>query len=508
MELMKKYLFVLLIMSAMSASLAAQQPASPVEKSGNAVIDCGCEDKPLPEILGVVNGVKITKQDLTPETRARVEQLQQQVIDARARELDLQIDSMLLDAEAKKRGVSSSQVIKDEVIAKVQEPAEAEAQAFYEKNKSNIQGEFKDQKNNILEFLRYQRQQEMAQKLAERLRSTAQVKVIAKPSAPASSNAERARVLAVVNDKQITAGDIEDSLRALIFNVQEEVYALRKQDLELKVNDTLLAQEAQKKGVTTRALLDAEVSAKVARVTDAEAQAFYDQNKDRISGDFAQTKAQIIQYMQERKEQEATLAFAAQLRRASTVQINLTAPESPAFSIATDDQPAKGAPNAVVTIVAFTDFECPSCAREHPVLERIVSEFGDRVRLVVRDFPLSQHANARKAAEAAEAAREQGKYWEYATVLFRNQSALGIDKLRQYASELGLDRARFDAALDAGKFADKVQRDLVDGHKLGINGTPTLYINGKRASDNSYESVKSAIEAALKAETALKATKR
>jgi hypothetical protein len=281
---------------------------------------------PLPEILGVVNGVKITKQDLSPETRARVEQLQRQVVEARERELDLQMDSTLLEAEATKRGVTPSQIIKDEVIAKVQEPTEADAQAFYERNKSTIQAEFKDEKNNILEFLRYQRQQELAQKLAERFRATAQIKILAKPSAPPANDADRARVLAVVNDKQITLGNIEDSLRPLIAKVQEQVYKLRKQDLELKVNDTLLSQEAQKKGVTTRALLDAEVSAKVARVTDAEAQAFYDQNKERISGDFAQTKAQILEYMQERKEQEATIAFAAQLRRASTIQINLPAP--------------------------------------------------------------------------------------------------------------------------------------------------------------------------------------
>jgi protein-disulfide isomerase len=490
---MKKLLFVLLITFAMTAPLAAQ------------AVDCGCEDKPLPEILGTINGVKITKQDLTPETRTRVEELQRQVIEARARELDLQIDSMLLESEAKKRSVSPSQIIKDEVIAKVQASTETDAQAFYDKNKSSIQGEFKDQKNNIVEFLRYQRQQEMAQKLAERLRATAQVKIIAKPTAPPATSADRARVLAVVNDKQITMGDIEASLRPLIFNVQEQVYALRKQDLELKVNDTLLAQEAQKKGVTTRALLDAEVSGKAPRVTDAQAEEFYNKNKDRISGEFAQLKPQIIQYMQEQKEDEATAAYAAQLRRASTVQINLTAPESPSFTIATDDQPVKGTAKALVTIVEFTDFECPSCALQHPILHRIVNEFGDRVRLVVRDFPLSQHANARKAAEAAEAAREQGKYWEYAAVLFRNQSALGVDKLRQYAGELGLDRARFDASLDSGKFAEKVQRDVMDGHKLGINGTPTIYINGKRVSDNSYESVKSAIEATLKAEASLKA---
>ena len=486
---MKKLLFVVLFVFAVSAQLTAQ------------TVDCGCEDKPLPEILGVVNGVKITKQDLSSETRARVEQLQREVIEARERELDLQIDSLLLESEAKKRGVSASQVIKDDVIAKVQAPTEAEAQAFYDQNKAKFQTAFKDEKNNILEYLTFQRQQEQAKKLSERLRAAAQVKVIAKPAAPPASDADRARVLAVVNNKNITMGDIENSLRPLIFNVQEQVYALRKQDLELKVNDTLLTQEAQKKGVTTRALLETEVTAKVPRVTEAEAQTFFDQNKDRISGDFAQTKAQIIQYLQEGKENEATGAYAALLRRAAKVETNLTAPESPSFEIATDDQPVKGTANASVTIVAFTDFECPSCARQHPVLERIVSEFGDRVRLVVRDFPLSQHANARKAAEAAEAAREQGKYWEYAGVLFRNQSALGADKLRQYATELGLDRARFDASLDSGKFAEKVQRDVIDGHKLGVNGTPTVYINGKRVSDHSYENVKSVIEAALKQTT-------
>src|SRR6188474_654386 len=110
MEPMKKYLFVLLMF------------LIGVPAAGQQVADCGCEDKPLPEILGVVNGGKITKQDLSPETRARVEQLQRQVIAAREKELDLQIDSMLLESEAKKRGVSPSQIIKDEVVAKVQAP--------------------------------------------------------------------------------------------------------------------------------------------------------------------------------------------------------------------------------------------------------------------------------------------------------------------------------------------------------------------------------------------------
>ena len=315
-SVMKKILVGLFVVLGVVSSAVAQ------------TVDCGCEDKPLPEIIGVVNGVKIAKQDLSPETQSRVEQLQRQVVAARARELDLQIDAMLLEAEAKKRGVTAKQVINDEVIAKVQAPTEADAQAFYDKNKDKFQTEFKDEKSKILEFLNYERQAELARKLAERLRVAAQVKVLAKPTAPPANDADRARVLAVVNEKQITMGDIENSLRPLIAKVQQEVYTLRKQDLEVKMNDTLLSQEAQKKGVTTRALLDTEVTAKVAPVTDAEAQTFYNENKERISGEFAQVKPQIIQYLRERKDREATIAFAQQLRRGATIQINLTAPAS------------------------------------------------------------------------------------------------------------------------------------------------------------------------------------
>ena len=137
----------------------------------------------------------------------------------------------------------------------------------------------------------------------------------------------------------------------------------------------------------------------------------------------------------------------------------------------------------------------------HPALERVVKESGNRVRLVARDFPLTQHAEAFKAAEAAEAAREQGKYWEYVAMMMRNQSSLGVEKLKTFASELGLDRARFDSALDSGKFAEMVQRDVEDGMKLGLKGTPSLFINGRRITAKTYEDLKASVDAALKSAT-------
>lgn len=143
-----------------------------------------------------------------------------------------------------------------------------------------------------------------------------------------------------------------------------------------------------------------------------------------------------------------------------------------------------------------------------PIIERLLNEFGDKVRLVVRDFPLRQHAYAIKAAEAAEAAREQGKYWEYAALLYSSQSALSIEDLKKYASQLGLDRQMFDQALDSGKFADQVRRDMEDGMKVGVNSTPAFYINGKQVPANNYEALKQALDTALRVETKPNATSK
>lgn len=501
---MNRLLSILFIALIFAAPATAQTPTPTAPPQGGVTSGpaadvaalCGCEDKPLPAVLAVVNGVKIAPADLGAETNERVRQLQQEVVNARERELDLQINSILLEAEAKKRGVNSAKVIEDEIVSKTAEPTDAEAQAFYDQNKARIQAEFKDVKAQIVGYLREQRQRDMAAKLAERLRTAAAVKTnVAKPTPPATP-AERARVFATVNGKNITSGDIEDSLRPLVFSVQEQVHTLRKRALDVKINDLLLEAEAQKRKVTTGALLEAEV--KPVATTDADAQKFYDENKERINGEFAQVKPQIVEYLSEQAKGKATSAFADRLRATAAIQTFLTEPVPPTYDIATDDQPAKGAAAAAVTIVEFTDYECPSCAQQFPVLERIISEMGDRVRVVVRDYPLAQHTHAFKAAEAAEAAREQDKYWEYTALLFRNQSALEVANLKQYAASLGLDRARFDAALDSGKFADKVRRDITDGDKVGVSGTPSLFVNGKRVNDRTYEGLKAAIEAAIK----------
>ncbi len=460
--------------------------------------NCGCEDKPLPEIIAIINDVKITGAELEAPIQARLKELRQQVIDARKEEVSLQINTILLETEALRRGISPTQLIQTEVVQKVQTPTEAEAQAFYDQNKSRIGDDFSRVKNNIIDYLREQRQMGIAQAMASRLRAAAQLKIDVPIATPPLTTADRARVFAVVNGKQITSADIENSLRPLIFRVQGQVYAARKRELDVRINDLLLEREAKKRGGTTKDLLATEIDAKTTVVTEQEALKFFNENKDRIKTEFQEVKLQIIQYLTEQDKEKRALDFAEQLRRQASLQVFLTPPEPPVYKIATDDQPAKGDPKALVTIVEFTDYQCPSCAQHHSVFQKLISEYGDRIHFVVRDFPLSQHKQAWKAAEAAEAAREQGKYWEFVALLYTRQSALQPDKLKQYATELGLDRARFDAALDSGKFSEKVQRDFDDGQKVGVSGTPSIFINGRNIPDLSYEALKAAIDASLK----------
>jgi protein-disulfide isomerase len=426
-----------------------------------------------------------------------VSQLQTQVIEARRRELDLQINSRLLANDAQRRGIGTTKLLEQEVVVKVKAPTDTEAQTFYDQNKVRIQGDFKDVKEDIVRYLLDQRQRLEAKKFADLLRAASETKLLVSEVTPPRNDTERARVLAIVNGETITSGDVEDSLKPIIFDVQQRVYKLRKEELELCINDTLLVQEAQKRKVTVNALLDLEVKPKA--VTEEQAHVFFDQNKERVSGDFTQTRDSIIHYLEQIAVRVAERAFVEKLRAAASIQIVLVAPESPVFSISTVDQPSLGSAVAPVTIVAFTDYGCPSCAAIHPSLERMVKEYGDKLRLVTRDFPLPPHSEAFKAAEAAEAAREQGRYWEYAQLLMRNQSALSVDKLKAYASELALDRTRFDSALDSGKFAEMVQRDIEEGMKLGINATPTVFINGRRVSAKSYDELKASVEAAFKA---------
>jgi protein-disulfide isomerase len=482
----------------------SSSPAGPPDKKDD---ECGCS-LAAPDVLAIVNGVKISGREIDEQIKGDLDALKRQVVEARERELDLQINSRLLELEARRRGTTPIKLLEQEVMAKVKEPTEAEAQAFYNQYKNQTAREFAEEKNDVIAHLRYQREQDGAKAFADRLRAATQIKLSVPDYAAPASDADRTRVVAVVGAERITLREIEDAIRTLNFKAQEQAYGLRKKRLEVKINDVLLEQEAKRRSMTVAALLESEVTSKASKITDERLRAFYELNKTNLKGDYAQLKEPLAEYLQSREKNMAEEAFAAEMRRRAAIQSFLAEPSPPVYTINIDDQPVKGNPSAPVTIVEFTDYQCPSCASLQPAVESLLKEFGDKARLVVRDFPLRQHADAFKAAEAAEAAREQGKYWEYAALLYSNRSALAVEDLKKYAGQLGLDRQLFDQALASGKFADQVRRDLQDGMKVGVYSTPAFFINGKQVPAKTYETLKQALEAALEAETKLKTTSK
>lgn len=229
--------------------------------------------------------------------------------------------------------------------------------------------------------------------------------------------------------------------------------------------------------MTEDELLQAEVQSRVEEVTPADVDAFYEENRARIPNAKEQVAPQISQFLRQQRESEAYESFIGGLEEASRVSYEI-GPYRMEIDVA--GEPAKGPQDAPVTIVEFSDFECPFCSRVVPTLDQVTESYGDQVRLVFKQFPLRQiHPNAQKAAEASLCAHDQGKFWEMHDAMFADQRNLGVPALKSKAQELGLDTAAFDQCLDSGKYADAVQEDLEQGSEAGVGGTPALFVNGR-----------------------------
>jgi protein-disulfide isomerase len=172
------------------------------------------------------------------------------------------------------------------------------------------------------------------------------------------------------------------------------------------------------------------------------------------------------------------------------------------FEVSADDDPALGPANALVTIVEFSDYQCPFCAKWHmEVFNRLMTDYKDKIRFVYRDFPLySIHPQAQSAAEAADCAGEQNAYWKFHTALFSEKYALGTDAYTRYADELGLDTKKFSQCISERRYQGEVEADSAAANKLGVNSTPTFYINGRGLiGAQPYEAFKQVIDEELAA---------
>jgi protein-disulfide isomerase len=319
---------------------------------------------------------------------------------------------------------------------------------------------------------------------------------------------EEAEILARVEGEAISRAAVEEEaaeelneVRLELLQCESEAEQKRHEVLEDTtrniVRDRLLEAEAGKRGMTKDQILAEEVAQQVAEVTEADIQAFYDENRDRIGDrDLEQIAPQVRQYLRQQRESAAYQRFISELEDAYQVAYEI---EPYRVQIDVEGEPADGPADAPVTIVEFSDFECPFCNRVVPTLEKVKESYGDDVRIVFKQFPLRRiHPHAQKAAEASLCARDQGKFWELHDAMFADQKALTVEGLKAKAQSVGLDRQAFDECLDSGRYEEAVDEDLREGTIAGVSGTPALFVNGRMLSGAvPYDSVAEMIDEEL-----------
>ena len=301
-------------------------------------------------------------------------------------------------------------------------------------------------------------------------------------------------VVARIGEREITLAQVDERARRSNMSAYQAFYDARRSAIEEMIDEALLEQEARSRGVTTDELVSQEIESKIAEVTEEDVQAFYVQNQARLHGQtLEQIGGQIREFLVAQNEASARESYLADLRARTAVAVSLEPPRVP-LEVERGER-IKGPWDAPVTIVEYSDFQCPFCARVGPTVARIEETYGDNIKLVYRDFPLPNHPEAQSAAEAARCAHEQGKFWPYHDRLFDTQRSLSAETYRSLAAEVGLDAKSFDECVDSGKFRAAIQEDYRNGESIGVGATPAFFINGRHlAGAQPFEAFQEIIE--------------
>jgi len=282
--------------------------------------------------------------------------------------------------------------------------------------------------------------------------------------------------VAVVAGQPIYERDLAPLMSGQIQKLKNQEYEIKSQTLQDLVQQKLLEAEAKRKGIATDELLQQVVDSTIPEPSDSETEAYYQALKDQQDRPFAEIKDQLRLALKQARIRQARQEYLQRLSKESNVSILLSPPK---IEMSYDPAHVRGDPKAPVTIVEFSDFECPFCGKAFPIVKELLAKYAGRVKLAMRDFPLVQiHPHAETAAEAARCAGEQVMFWEYHDMLFSNQDKLDQSGLIQDARAVGLDEKAFESCLASGKFRSAIEEDMKTGFSAGIGGTPAFFING------------------------------
>ena len=286
----------------------------------------------------------------------------------------------------------------------------------------------------------------------------------------------QAKPLAVVNGQPIYEQDLMSIAGPRLLELRNQVYKTQSDALNALIRKSLLDAEAKRRGITLEQLLDQEVNSKVPEPSQEKIRGYFLAIENHGALSFDVVEPQIKQFIKNAERQELRTKFEDLLRAKAEISILL---EAPSVEVTYDPARVMGNPNAPVTIVEFGDFQCPFCQKAEATMKAVLAKYEGRVRLAYLDFPLSEiHGQAAKAAEASRCAGDQAKFWEFHDMLFADPGKLEESSLIEHARQLHLDENAFRACLSSGKFKREIEANREQGIKIGVNGTPSYFING------------------------------
>lgn len=283
----------------------------------------------------------------------------------------------------------------------------------------------------------------------------------------------KTRVVATVGTRTITMSEVERAVALPLYQLEERRTKLLNDSIQRLIDEELLVAEAARKGIPVPDLIktagESEAVSKLAGLPGPFRRATQPSQKEALASSL-QNPEEAARIRQ---------ALVVQLRRKTTIQVTPLQPALPLLEVSADDDPWTGTDHAPVTIIEFSDFECPYCQRSVPILKELLDKYPGKLKLVYRDFPGPNHQQALSAAEAAQCAAEQNRFWDYHDALFNRQRAEDTWNFSQLAETLGLSLAPFTTCMNDHRYREEVLRDLQDGLKLGVTSTPTFFVNGR-----------------------------
>jgi protein-disulfide isomerase len=417
------------------------------------------------DTLATSTGKTYKVSSLSPNGQKLYAERQKFIAETRTILFSAMMSEILVDLETKTQNTTREKLLAT-AKAKTAEPTAAQIQAVYDANRQALAGRtLEETRPQIVEFIKHDLEEKAVEAFVDTLR--AKYKAVIGKNVNAFGLAPT-DVLATIGDRTITLRDFEAENRVRLNDIEIEVHEQLRSDLEASIFSTLIADEAKARNIDTGTLIATEITDKLKEFTDEERAAVESDVMRRL---FAKYNVKIL----------------------------LVEPTPLIQNVSADDDPNSGNANAPVTVVMFTDFQCPACSKTHPILSSVVTSYGDRVRFVVRDYPLENlHKDSFQAALAANAAAKQGKFFEFIKLLYGRQDALDKASLLKYAAEVGLNVKQFELDFSDAKTAAEVRKDQADGRGYGVSGTPTIYVNGVKIHRLSLLGIRSAIDRALK----------